>query len=562
MRLFHASLVMKGNSFRQILLLAMALLALVAIVNRSSLPFVVILPSDSMLRVAGVDLLHQVRVILPDDVMISLRAAVMQAEIGRASLNSGDISQPATSYLYPILLTHFDSPEYPWVMPLVAITVGLVSLLGSVFLIHRVSMLGGGEVSLWWIFIALFNASVIQYAFSGWEHLPQAFFIVLSGACILFAEQQGENPSKSLLALAGVACALAFLFRADSVVLFLPWLAVGAWYVFVRSVRWLCFLVAAAFAAVVYLAYQWDIYGNLLPTTARLKAGAATDWSANAIYMATNFINGSAVAVTVLSALLLWRIRSVLTPMLYAMTASLVLFLAYGFFVSDVFPYARMFIPAAMLGILAACMATSLGLHSGGVASNVPERFFRISLILISIGALVTLAFDIGRTRVVQPTVRLVHPVVEHSVLADVLKQRLDPSYHSVGLFWLGAASYELRGFEIVDFLGKGDELIARSPVKWGPPGHNKWDISLSIKKWKPAVIIARHDVAIATSQVRQQALASHRPWAFWEALYENELVRDGYTYCRPSIAREFGLLIRRDLLGRFDDVCTFRGVK
>jgi hypothetical protein len=375
----HTYWVLQKYSVWQILIFAAALLVSVAVINRSSLPFVVVLPAEALSDRPADGLLHKLRIILPDDVMISLRAAVMHAETGRASLNSSDISQPATSYVYPILLSIFSFESYPWVMPLVAVAFGLLSLLGCAFLIFRVGILGAAPVPLWWLFFALFNASTLQYAFSGWEHLPQAFFVVLSAVCLIFAERQGRSPSISILVVAGFGCAASFLFRADSFVLFAPWLLVGAWYVAIRSIRWLCFLLSAAFTAVSYLAYQWNTYGHLLPTTARLKAGAVADWSDNALYILTNFVNGSAVAVTALSAWFLWRHRPVLTPMLGSIALSLLLFLVYGFTVSDVFPYARMFIPAAMLGVLAATIVTSIGVRGDGVAIIGLDRFLRLA---------------------------------------------------------------------------------------------------------------------------------------------------------------------------------------
>lgn len=548
------------RSVWQLLGIAGLLLLLIGVFNRSSLPTVLIMPPMS--AGAASSGLGQLRVLLPDDVMISLRAAAMQAESGRASLNASELSQPATSYLYPLLFSLLDAPSFPWVMPVAACLFGLGCLLGCAVLIYRVQEIKNLGVPAHWIVIALFNASVLQYAYSGWEHLPQAFCLSLSAVCVLRAERQGNRPSIAVLSLAGVACALAFLFRADSAILFGPWLLVSLWFVGARSTRWVVFLISSSLTAGGYLIYQWQTFQRLLPTTARLKAGAATDWWANLLYMATNVINGSAVAVTVLCAYLLLSNRSRLTPMLRATTVSLLLFLLYGLTVSDVFPYARMFIPAGMVAVLAVVAVLSspaavgeAPLVSGGFVS-------RVGIVLTTIGVLVTVVVDLGRTRLSQPAVRIAHPAVEHTLLAGLIRERLDPRLHTVGLFWLGAASYELRGFDVVDFLGKGDERIASLPVKWGPPGHNKWDISLSLKRWNPAVIIARDDVARSPSRVRRQVLIDQQPWTFWEALYESEAIVERYQYCRPNSAREFGLVIRRDLVDRFADVCQFRGLR
>lgn len=547
----------------QALGLAVLLLAMIAVLNRNGLPAVLVMPSSASAAAHTVAAeLHQLRVILPDDVMISLRAAMMQATLGRASLNASELSQPATSYLYPLLLAAFDAPAYPWLMPSAACLFGIGCLLGCAMLLYRAN--GGaktGNAALW-ITMALGNASVLQYAYSGWEHLPQALCLSLAALCVLSAERQGARASVAVLSLGGVACALAFLFRADSAILFGPWLMMAAWFVRARGIRWLAFLASSAFTAGIYLIYQWETFGWLLPTTARLKTGAATDWVANLLYMATNLINGSAVAITLLCACLLVYNRSRLTPMLWAMAASLVLFMAYGLTVSDVFPYARMFIPAGMVGVLAAAVATSSPPDSSEVSASHLRGFLRLGLVLTMIGVVTTVVVDIGRSRLSLPAIRIAHPTIEHTLLAGRLREKLDPEQDTVGLFWLGAASYELRGFDVVDFLGKGDERIARLDVRWGPPGHNKWDIALSLKRWNPAVIIARADAASKPSLVRRQMIAARQPWTFWDALYEDDAVVERYQYCAPRSAREFGLLIRRDVVDRFTDLCEAQGIR
>lgn len=547
----------------RVLGISLLMLLLVAVINRGSLPVVLLLPSltGDQQGASIPETLHRLRIVLHDDVMISLRAALGQATYGRAFLNVSEVSQPATSYLYPLIWAPFSFSDFPWLMPLAACVFGLLCLIGCALIIFRAGFFSRCRFAWLWIVVALLNSSIIQYAYTGWEHLPQAFCLVVSASLLLRLEQQGSLPSTPLLLAAGGFSALAFLFRSDSALLIGPWVMLAAWYACKRSVRWLGFLISSGAPVVAYLVYQWHAYGQLLPTTARLKAGGVLDWAANFVYLGKNVVNGSAVAVTLLCLSLVMKHRNRLTPMLISIAASLVLFSLYGLAVSDVFPNARMFIPASMLGVLAVgAVVTSTS--STEENSSKPPGELVLALILIVIGVLTTIGSDIGRTRVVQPAVRIAHPVVEHTVLAAILRERLDAGRHAVGLFWLGAASYELRGFEVVDFLGKGDEQIASLPVRWGPPGHNKWDIALSVRRWNPAVIIARDDVARMPKQLRQEALAAHEPWTFWEALYEDEAVVHRYRYCMPRVAREFGLLIRLDLVDRFADLCEPRGAK
>jgi hypothetical protein len=151
-------------------------------------------------------------------------------------------------------------------------------------------------------------------------------------------------------------------------------------------------------------------------------------------------------------------------------------------------------------------------------------------------------------------------------VLTRWIDQHLDPANGPIGFFYLGL-SFHLDRFEIADFLGKADELIARSRVNWGPPGHNKWDISATLEKWKPQAIVPAGPSDFSDRDVLARArgrLMVREDFGFAPALIINPHVSKGYNYChvrpfRSGLKDEWGLFLRKDIAKTVGDAATCR---
>jgi hypothetical protein len=140
--------------------------------------------------------------------------------------------------------------------------------------------------------------------------------------------------------------------------------------------------------------------------------------------------------------------------------------------------------------------------------------------------------------------------------LATWVEEQLSPDDGSVGLFF-GGVSYHLPDFEIADFLGKGDELIAALPAKdSGLPGHNKWDIDATLDKWQPQVILPTTVIDVLSDEGRtyaQQWLESGWNHAYLPDLFLSPRVQQDYRLCfvpgPGEVAdQEYGLLLRNDI--------------
>jgi hypothetical protein len=515
----------------------------VALLGRTALPIFVILPAGPH-PVPDMDwgtMWQRLRVLLPDDVMITLRAATILSETGLPSLNRHQLSQPATSLLYPYFLSFFAAGSKA-LMPLVALITGLVSMVGVAWMICAV------QASRWRIallMILFLNASTVQYLYSGWEHLPQAALLVLF---LWMFRRFIESTSVAWGIASGLTGALAIGLRADSVLLLLPFMllrSAGR----SRMSNWPMF-VGGLVAGALLLLLQLESFGWLTPTTARLKAGGGYDVWVSLKFLMTSLATGSALLVCSLTWMLLWWQRKQISPPGHAMMFSLGIFIAYGVYVADVFPAARMFLPAMCMSLY------TLATEIKAFATLAEQRVKLVVAVVVGLSVTAMGAQDLIKSRLVDPQTRNWHPMVEHLMMARVIDQRLNPVHDVVGLFWLGAASYELSSYEVSDFLGKGDEMIARLPKKWGMPGHNKWDIEKSIDFHHPSLIIARADIHYKPRNLRAAAVERKADWAFWDDFYEASSVQSGYLYCQPTWAKEFGFVLRRDKAVLFSDIC------
>lgn len=519
------------------------LMWLVALLGRGALPYLVILPAGAypVPDVEWSTVWQRLRVLLPDDVMITLRAAEMQAETGIPTLNRHHLSQPATSLLYPYFLALFAGGSKA-LMPLTALLTGVLSMAAVAWMICKVE---ANRLRLAVLMVLFLNASTVQYLYSGWEHLPQAASLVM----FLWMHTRFLTTGLVSWGLAsGLAAALSVGLRADSLLLLFPF-AFLAPLGRARMAAWPMFTSGLAAGGLLVL-LQWESFGWLTPTTARLKAGGGYDVLVSLKFLLTSLATGSALLVCCLVCMLLWWQRQVVTPSGKAVMFSLGIFIPYGVYVADVFPAARMFIPAMCMGLYALAAEVRV------IASLNERRVWFVSTLVVGLCITVTGAQDLIKSRLEDPQTRYWHPMVEHLMMAKTVEQRLNPATDVVGLFWLGAASYELSAFEVNDFLGKGDEMIARMPKKWGMPGHNKWDIGTSIEIHRPVVVFARADIHHKPRSLRRDAVQKHANWAFWDDFYEAPAVQKGYVYCQTPWTKEFGMVVRRDKLALFSDIC------
>jgi hypothetical protein len=252
---------------------------------------------------------------------------------------------------------------------------------------------------------------------------------------------------------------------------------------------------------------------------------------------------------------------------------------------SDVFIGARMFWTPACVMVAAICIAAPAGmadlagsfrrmtptLHA--ISDGVRERAARLmapssriwaarAIMPIALCAIVAFASPRIHARYQESIISIVGgnlPVtVKQLLIAEWVANRLTPANGAIGLFYLGI-SFHLPAFEVADFLGKADEMIAGMPVKWGPPGHNKWDVDATLRKWAPQAIIAgSRGFPRTESEIKAAAamLAERRDFAFLQDFLLNERLGREYVRCYIltlpyGVADDWGIIVRRSLVER-----------
>ncbi|HNP30013.1 MAG TPA: hypothetical protein PKK23_13270 [Nitrospirales bacterium] len=526
------------SNWQHKILISFPIATLVLIFAR--LPEVAYLPSANP-QPGLFDKLKGLYILLPDDVMVTMRVAKFFLISGYPGFNYSDVAQPATSFLLPIIgsVFFFLFPDN--------IALATVSLLGASFIVligYVIATTAGGRVGFGLACIWFLNSTTLRYMFSGWEILWQSFFVLLAWA-LAWNLQANNNEGFYKYGLIAVISALAVLVRVDAVFLVLPlflWL-------FLATRKKYALLSASVFVSLllIYLYFQFIWFGLLTPTTARLKGEHLPGLDYSLSYLFKTFKAGSSTAFIALLVpfLFLRPFLAAKNPTFWAGTAILASS-AYAFIVSDVFASGRMFL-------------SSLALLLYVVAKNQHE--IRLScdrklLVFISALAMFFLSLSLGMpaveklsnliTRPMSPPVPI-GAIPEQVVLSQYIRSTFSKSDGPIGLFYLGTISFYMMDYEITDFLGKADESIARIQPKWGPPGHNKWDTQISLAKWNPAVIPFPSSLALQPLSVRKEALTKKANYAFWQD-YSIELEKQGYVFCKPYINLDFGLYVRSDL--------------
>ncbi len=486
-----------------------------------------------------------VHITLPDDVMITMRVAKYFAEHGITAYNVGDLAQAATSYVLPI----FAAPLFMILNDNIALLV--LSLLGAASMGIIAALLVKRQPNLvgWALAIAFaLNTSSLWYMYSAWEHLFEALIVV----SIYIIAERAESPRRFVLI--GALSALAVLMRVDAVFLVVPILLSLLFDKRTRS-HAVFAVISFALIGIAYALLQLSWFGWLTPTTARLKAGALPPLTfAVERWLSAIKMGSATLVIPVLMgafALQIHKSHLLAKAALFGVCLNYI----FAFTISDNFLAGRMYIaPLALTAVVLSglewrltAMPKLLGLVQVAFVGGVILSLYLTAQIF---------GFDPLRPQLETPLSTPATQLAQQAVIADYIGSHFQPTDGSIGLFFLGQASFELDQFRVADFLGKADEAIARGPVKYGPPGHNKWDIDASLKKWKPAAIPLQEIFALASQAELKKQVRDKVDFAFWRELAANSKIRKGYVFCKPYPTIDWGLYVRLDLWHRVSDSC------
>lgn len=463
---------------------------------------------------------------LVDDQMISMRVARHLALTGEPFYNLGDPVAANTSlfWMYPLALAHLLAKDPDRVIWLV-FWVSTAAFAGLAVWISA-HLRNVADQALCLGVIALSSAALI-YGGSGWEHVPETILTSLGFLQVL------KDQSRAAWLRGFYLASFAFLVRPDAApviaVLFLAALlflspADRRWFL-LRSLPALCLPAA-------YVALMLHFYGDVVPNTFYLKDAAAGSRLSDGLSYLVNPLRSGVAPILGVAMALFWR------KLTYAERVICLGFWAQAAYVAwvggDVFKAGRFFLiylPVMTLvvvkrlgdaGLRALCVLSCFVLLAGGVT----QRFGKN-----------TLSYDIQ--------------IVSQLRLADLIQRRLSPSDGAIGVHFLGIG-YRLPEFQIVDFYGKADPVIARSPARSRFIGHNKWDYDHSIDGFRlSAVFIPDNLVVEADHPARNEDEAETSGFG----LIDKVRSTGRFTYLSPSslcVESSWGLFLRNDLAADF----------
>ena len=509
---------------------------------------------------------------LSDDVMISLRSGYIFNETGIPAFNRTDLAQPSTSYVAPYLFAVL-AKIFPQ-----NISVAIYAMLGFIAVLLTFTLILGTARSkfIGAILVCALNLTVTNthFALMGWDHLFQALFLTLGVIAALRREQNWF-----ILILTSISLGVGCLFRPDGI--FIAISAMFSIYFIKRDIgRFLIFSVAP-FCVISGGALLLNImqFGHITPTTARLKIGAAPSMNYIVGYLLkSGLFSFSAITLSVMLVIfiLIYRKTMQINVIWWPIVIGCFLTIASAAFNSDIFKGGRMFWSSACaLSAIVALRAPSLFKINWDCLKNafqlskeynigsafLPKSFFKRSLLLSLLLMIILATFSAAlRNKLSVNIVR--DKGIKNSACAQQYKiakwieNNLTPNDGAIGLYFLGI-SFHLPSFEIADFLGKADEIIATTEVKWGPPGHNKWDTLKTLNKWNPqAIIPARNSDRTIDNKVEnaQKAIAQKQHFGFSSDLLLNEVVRKRFDYCyllskEPKKQPDtWGFFLRKDI--------------
>ncbi len=559
----HERLASSGNQacWKRILWILAAWIVLLTRVEwPSRLPFF----SNST---SSIDRLVNAPVLLPEDVMITMRTGQILNEVGIPSFNVGDVSQPSTSYAGPYLAAALLKalPDNVALMWYAAGGLCLTMLALAMLIAYSRVLLNGALLA-----IALALTTTAQtYVFGGWDSVYSTALVTIGLAMLLRPLIQEQ--AQSWFAVLGLgALSVAIVFRPDALIIALAGVVVtlsaSSVPARIRILALAVFVTPLAITAAVNV----QQFGGLLPTTYRLKFGQQA--SPEVLLRSVGEVSWGEYSAATLTLILLAYcvvlLRGVFRVPIVVVTIAILATDLFAVVNADYLPAGRFYwLGASALAVVVSATATQpflrVGLRDRSSASEVvtaadegaaprPKGPWQVALVGVIIAAMVIgiaygaalrLRKSIGQSAIYPTPTASVAPertrIAQIQVTASWIRDHLDPGDGSVMLFQAGNA-FSLPTFEIADPLGRADESIAQLPPGEGPSGHNKYDYALSLKKWNPQAIVPvlpwnPNDLNLMKSLSTEGQVSSPSAFHFVPDFFIDSTVRSRYMFCKLS---------------------------
>lgn len=478
---------------------------------------------------------------LSDDVMISLRSGYIFNDTGIPAFNRSDLANPSTSYLAPYLYSILCS-----YLPL-NISVFIYSIIGFGLVLLSLTMLVKSSksklVGLAAAILIIFTSTAKLYSLNGWDHLFQSSMFLFA----INRFMRSKLDLKSIISIT-ILCFLGTGFRPDGIVISIG--IIFSIYLKVAKKKFLLIslsLYSSLFGTLLLSNYSY--FGYFTPTTTRLKLGINLTFKEMIKYVIDNGIYQFS-AITLLLIFIIYYLKQTYRREMpnysHPIFIACVFTAVYAFLVSDVFSGGRMFYSPAIITIYMCIrfIPESQPLRkfedevknlSNRLRSKIlnDSTFFAILVIaIIIVGSLHQVRYNIATNANIARAKDNNSATYQQFRVANWIEKNLNPADGAIGVYWLGVG-FHLKDFDIADFLGKADEMIASENSRFGPPGHNKWNTSKSIQKWNPQLIIPpvqnMLDISVLEAKIW---IDEKRAWGFVPDLRLNSNIDSSYKYC------------------------------
>ena len=505
---------------------------------------------------------------LSDDVMITFRSSYILRERGIPAFNRIDVAQPSTSYIAPYLFAGLLKLLRPNVAIVFYALLGLVSVAGTAAIIVWYSRSTTNALLL--VLLLLSTSTNLTFALNGWDHLFQGFSLALATALSL---KPGMTSRRMFVV--SIFLVLCTLFRPDGLIISLGILAVL--FLSSSSVRQFILFGAAPYLllAGAALALNLHQFGHLTPTTARLKLGGAPSLGYILKYIVANgILSYSALTLLVMLTVFYFAFSRTMPGAKGRIVISCCLVTAaIALYNSDYLSGARMIWSpvcglAAMIAVLSPALFSSPERRLKELLDIAPIyrlqpspspyataalRALMAFMAIAVIGSSASLIAQRHKSAVISQNSFYESTTAQQFFIAQWIASNLAPSDGPIGFFVLGV-SYDLPRFEIADFNGLADESIAVLKARpGGMPGHNKWDVSMTLDKWNPQAIVPGGPIDPTRPETRANSL-SHAPYLLF-----NSKITAEYAYCYVpdsdvGLPDRWGFYLRKEIARRHLD--------
>ncbi|MEO1562370.1 MAG: hypothetical protein AAFR98_02950 [Pseudomonadota bacterium] len=423
-----------------------------------------------------------------DDQMITQRVAYNFWRDGLPYFNQGEAVAASTSLFWPIFLSQlyhiFDHRTAVYALIILSLGLTASSIAIASYLISSRTLQAVLVVA------AVASPPVMRYGGSGWEHIPQMFFITVG--LMLIAKSSLESGLLKVPTLALILVCVSFLFRVDSAVLiaviFVCWLFTDNRFTKTASYGIAIGLLVIPAAYLIGMNYY---YQDFVPNTAYLKLSTPME----AIHLGVSYILD--LNKVWLFPIFVFALIG-LTPSLIFKNFLIIVSICQIIYVvligGDVFKDARF-----LLSLLPTVFFFTFHLIETLERPVSPRNLVVAATIVLFTGSSI-LTEQSGRIFNANEENIAYQDIEGHLRISSFVRCALEPSDGSVGLHYLGTA-YHFPEFHAVDFLGKAEPYIARSDPKFGSVGHNKWDYPYAFSRYDIAIIPV---LEVAVDEVRR----------------------------------------------------------